>query len=231
MKYDAVIFDLFGTLVPTPAEDTYTADHRRTAEILGVELEAYLRVWYDEVMSVERASGVFPDVRSAMKAVCEQLNISVTPETLADWEKRRIAVTRKALRPRSDALDTLHRLLARGVRLGMMSDCTHEVPIVWDQTELAPCFDEAMFSCSLQMKKPDPRFYKLMCEKLMVDPERCMYVGDGSASELTGARNVGMEPVLICPPAEAKIILARDETNQWTGPRIAGLSEILDLIG
>ncbi len=43
MRYQAVIFDLFGTLVPTPPQNLFLDDHRRTAALLGADGEAYVQ--------------------------------------------------------------------------------------------------------------------------------------------------------------------------------------------
>ena len=229
MKYDAVIFDLFGTLVPTP-DDEFEVDHRRTAAALGVDGDLYFSAWYGEELTLKRATGVLGDMRSMIEAVCDKLNVTPTPEAIALWVEHRMKVTRGVLKPRADARETLGRLRGMGLRLGMMSDCSCEVPLIWGETPMAEWIDEALFSCREGLKKPDPRFYRAACERLSVAAERCLFVGDGACPELTGARRVGMDAVLICPPAERHIIMDRDETRKWTGPRIAALSELSGLV-
>ncbi len=46
------------------------------------------------------------------------------------------------------------------------------------------------------MEKPSRRIYEIACERLKVQPQQCLYVGDGSSKELTGAASVGMLPIL-----------------------------------
>ena len=229
MRYQAVIFDLFGTLVPTPT-GLYEDDHRRTAALLGADGEAYVQAYYEEEMALKRATGVFPDIPATIKAVCEKLGVDACPAVLTRAAVNRMETTRRALQPRPDALETLDALRGLGLKLGMMSDCTCEVPLLWPETPFAERFDEALFSCDLGMKKPDPRFYELMCEKLAVPAERFLFVGDAGCAELTGAREVGMEAALICPPDEAQVIMARQEARNWHGPQIAALSEVLNLL-
>ena len=72
------------------------------------------------------------------------------------------------------------------------------------------------------MKKPDPLIYQLTTKRLGVEPETCLYVGDGSSRELTGAVQVGMHPVLLNlskdnPDAHQ---IGREE---WSGPTILSL--------
>jgi putative hydrolase of the HAD superfamily len=61
-----------------------------------------------------------------------------------------------------------------------------------------------------------------------VKPQDCLYVGDGSSHELTGARKVGMHPVQIHVPDEIIYFLDEDD---WDGTPISSLSEVLDLVG
>jgi len=50
--------------------------------------------------------------------------------------------------------------------------------------------------------KPDQRIYKILCEKLNVEPKESFYFGDGNSSGLVGVLDVGMEPVLIRAKSE-----------------------------
>jgi ribosomal protein S18 acetylase RimI-like enzyme len=69
-----------------------------------------------------------------------------------------------------------------------------------------------------------------MCERLGVPPQRCLYVGDGDGQELTGAKRMGMDAVLICAPHEERIVMASQEARNWRGPKIAHIEELLTLI-
>jgi putative hydrolase of the HAD superfamily len=82
----------------------------------------------------------------------------------------------------------------------------------------------------VSLKKPDPRIYRLACENLGVTPEQVLYVGDGSSNELTGATVVGMHPVQIQDPGETADTHFVDKEQDWTGPVITSLSEVLDIV-
>jgi putative hydrolase of the HAD superfamily len=36
--------------------------------------------------------------------------------------------------------------------------------------------------------KPDPRIFQLACKRLGLQPEDCLYVGDGGSNEFTAAK-------------------------------------------
>ena len=231
MRYDAVIFDLFGTLVPTPSPEPFVADHRRTAELLGVDGDAYLEAWYSQPMALRRSIGLFPDIAQAIKAVCDGLGVEITAQQLDEAVARRIETTRQVLMtPRHDALDTLDSIGQAGLRRGLISDCSAEVPEIWPETPFAGRIDAAAFSSKEGMKKPDRRLYENVCWQLHLQPDQCLFVGDGACPELTGALEAGMDAVLICPPQEAGIILGRDEGKNWQGPVISSLSKLLGMI-
>jgi putative hydrolase of the HAD superfamily len=129
--------------------------------------------------------------------------------------------------PRPDAAVVLSALKQKQHKLGLISDCASETVVFWENIPIRPFFDTVVFSCVAGVKKPDPRIYHLALERLKVKPQDCLYVGDGSSHELTGARKVGMHPVQIHVPGEIVYFLDEDD---WDGPPISSLSEILDLV-
>jgi putative hydrolase of the HAD superfamily len=231
MRYDAVIFDLFGTLVPTPAIEPFMDDHRRTAESVGADPEQYVRAWYDMDMALKRSIGIFPTMEAAVRAVCDRLGLPVSGEQLTSAAASRIDATRQVLlAPREDAISTLAALKSAGLRRGLISDCNDEVVRVWPETPFAAYIEATAFSCQEGIKKPDRRLYESVSAKLGLGPDQCLFVGDGASPELTGAGQCGMDAVLICPPAEADIIMARQEGQNWDGPVIRSLSEVLKMV-
>jgi len=231
MRYDAVIFDLFGTLVPTPEVKPFIEDHARTAEAIGADPEQYVRTWYAMELALKRSIGIFATMEEAVQAVCDKLGVEVTAKQLAAAAARRIEATKQVLMaPRHDAIDTLSKLKAMGLRRGLISDCNDEVVKIWPQTPYAPYIEAMAFSCHEGIKKPDVRLYESISGKLGLSPDQCLFVGDGASPELTGATDAGMDAVLICPPAEAEIIMARHEGQNWEGPVVGSLSEVLKMV-
>ena len=57
--------------------------------------------------------------------------------------------------------------------------------------EVVEMFDEMIESSKLGIRKPDPRIYQLMCERLSVAPEECVYLDD-LGGNLKPARQMGM---------------------------------------
>ncbi len=225
MRYRAVIFDLFGTLVDSYSRRAYQAMLAQMAAQLGADAQAFALLW-DESFP-ERASGALPDAETAVRTLCARLGVQPEPEQVQAAVAMRLAYTQRTLVPREGAIETLRALRQSGLRIGLISDCTWEVPRLWDATPFAELFDATIFSCTVHLKKPDPAIYRLACERLEVAPADCLYVGDGSSHELSGAAQVGMTPLLIRTLQEEAEDAHRAEEDQWSGPRIASLPEVL----
>ena len=118
-----------------------------------------------------------------------------------------------------------------GLKLGLLTNCSRAVPVLWDETPLAPLMDESIFSCLVGCKKPDKRIYDIACERLGVLPQECVFVGDGGNRELEGALEAGMMAVMIRTPEDSIYNPRRTASDGWSGPRVARLSEVPNLVG
>ena len=72
----------------------------------------------------------------------------------------------------------------------------------------------------------------MAADELGVKLGDCLYIGDGSSKELTGAAAAGMNPVLVRHPEEDNPGVHRvdSEGSEWDGPVISSLYEVLELI-
>jgi putative hydrolase of the HAD superfamily len=211
----AVIFDLWDTLVDfDPVAGRAFQD--RVAERLGRDPEDFAALWF-KGRSV-RESGT---LRQYL------LGIGVAEELVDELVALRRDSTRSLLAPRPGAVETLAELRVRGYRVGLITVCSEDVPDVWGDTAFPDLFDATVFSCSVGMRKPDPRIYRLACEELGVAPDEAIFVGDGANDELAGAQRVGMQAVLIHRAGEEP---PWDELRDWQGPRITAIPQVLSLL-
>jgi HAD superfamily hydrolase (TIGR01509 family) len=227
-----VIFDLYGTLV-----DNFGGafgDRLREAGILddvsGGQADDFVRLWGSAESHRKRVRGDFASTQESIRAVCERIGSQPAPEILQQAAQIRSDYRWEGLQPRPGVIETLEALRRSGLKLGLMSSAEKDTVALWPRTSLARLFDAVAISAELHLLKPDPRFYKIMCERLGVPPQRCLYVGDGDGQELTGAIRAGMDAVLVCAPHEEHIVMAREEARNWRGPRIATIEELPPLI-
>jgi len=223
MKIKAVIFDLFGTLIDSFNAQEYRQILSEMASLLSLPKDSFYDLWTGSFN--QRALGVFKTLEESFKFISNQLNTPVNVGGIEQATQIRLNYSKRTLVPRNDAITTLKQLKKLGFKIGLISDCTYEIPLIWEETSLSQHFDSVIFSCNVGIKKPDPKIYHLACRALKVKPKNCLYIGDGSSRELSGALRVGMFPILIRSPSE-KDSVRIDEEN-WDGPRIKSLSEIL----
>jgi putative hydrolase of the HAD superfamily len=147
--------------------------------------------------------------------------LGASPEVAEEIASMRRAITEQGLVPAAGALETIAELRQRGLRIGLITVCTDDVPALWPDTPFHGLFDAEVFSCSVGLRKPDPRIYLLACEHLGVEPQEAVFVGDGANDELAGAERVGMTAVLI---------EREGEEQDWAGLRVRALPELLALV-
>ncbi len=219
MRYPAVLFDLFGTLIDNFTHSSLAQSLRDMAAALDAPAEGFAKGWADTYDARNR--GGFPSPEANIVAVCDQLGLTPTPEQLAAALALRMNYVRGYLVPHADTIATLTSLKASGRRLALVSDCALEIPALWPATPFAPLFEVTVFSALRKAKKPEPIMYLSACEELGVAPSDCLYVGDGSSRELSGAAAVGMHPVLIRAPHEDTPDSFRPYEEAWDGPGFA----------
>ena len=227
MTTRAVIFDLFGTLVRQFPGAAFRRSLARMGEALGLSADTMHDLWTGKETYIRRHKGGSPTLADELRATCAAVGVTPTDEGVDEALRVRYEFTRATLVPRDDAVATLQQLRKMGLRVGLISDCSQDVPELWRKTPFVPLFDVTVFSCDVHMKKPEPQIYQHACKTLGVEPPSCIYVGDGCSNELTGARAVGMRPFLLYPPDEERPKSYDWEGDGWDGETIAALGDVL----
>jgi len=223
----AVIFDLFGTLVPSASMEKRDAISHELADILGVDRQAFaeiVRSTFDE-----RMRGEIGDLRQTYSTLSARLGGSPDLDRVDEAITRRLEFSHELLGVR-DAEPVLSRLRRDGYLLGIVTDCSVETPEVWPAAWLCEAVDAVSFSCVLGTRKPHERNYLSVTEELGVDASSCVYVGDGGSQELSGARALGMRPILLSDLRELGHERP-DEEGGWRGEVITSIVDVLDLLG
>jgi putative hydrolase of the HAD superfamily len=182
------------------------------AERLGLTPEEFDTRWYGEMAQMRETRSI-ADVLA---------HFDLSPEAAEDVLELRRAVTRQGLVPVDGAAETIAELRSRGLRTGLITVCSEDVPTLWAETAFHGLFDVEVFSSSVGLRKPDPRIYALALEQLDVPAVETMFVGDGANDELAGAERVGMTAVMLERPGA--------EQPPWKGLRIRALPELLSLV-
>jgi putative hydrolase of the HAD superfamily len=230
MKYKAVIFDLFGTLVDIFSRQEYENIVAEMASILKTPYDDFYKTWMQSAKM--RTTGVFRTIEENLEYICRELKVKVIASQIEAARSSRHNYVTRALTPRKDAIEVISSLKSAGFKIGLISNCSTEPPLIWPNTPFAPFFDTVLFSSVVGINKPDLRIFQRAVERLMVEPSKCVYIGDGGDNELAAAADIGMTPVLIRASHEdsADALRPNDEIKDFAGPVISSLKEVLNLV-
>jgi putative hydrolase of the HAD superfamily len=189
----AVVFDLFYTLI-NPLDPSCTRNSEY--EILNMSREDFegrnalhYRSW---------AEGKIQDPAAIVRQILAGLDY---PEELIQRAATaRMERIRRGLQGvERKNLELLAELRRRGIKTVLLSNADVMDTRYWEESALASCFDEAIFSWQAGLLKPEAGIYTLALEKLgpeSIAPGDCLYVGDGGHGELEGAKRAGFTTVL-----------------------------------
>jgi len=103
--------------------------------------------------------------------------------------------------PFADAESTLRKLKKSGMKIGMVSD--YDGTPGMKRRRIRALSFHRMFEAIVVSGEDTPRVkpghesFRLVSEKLSVDPQACIYVADNPRTDLSGAEAVGMRTVLV----------------------------------
>jgi putative hydrolase of the HAD superfamily len=223
----AVVFDFYGTLTPGRRLADQVAARREQAVALGVDpaaFDAELTATLDA-----RFRGVGGDIGGSLRWVAQRLGATPAADAVQRAAEIRLASERGFGTPRPEAADVLRELRARGRRIGVVSDCSAELPEYFPSLSVAQHVDAPVFSFRTGHRKPAPENYLACCAALDVAPQACLYVGDGGSGELAGARAVGMRAVHLAVPDEVEAVVY-ERHAEWDGEVITSLADVLALV-
>lgn len=199
---DAVLFDFGGVFTPSPFHVLEQA-----AGDLGLSPELVLATCfggYDQDTDhpwhrLERGECTVQEALAGIAALAAEAGYDIDP----------IAVLRRGMGGgkvlRDDVVELVREIRALGLRTAVVTNNIREFSSGW--RALLPVdelFDVVVDSCEEGVRKPDPRIYERALERLGgVAPQRAVFVDDAPGN-VTAARALGMQAVLVAPdPAEA----------------------------
>lgn len=106
----------------------------------------------------------------------------------------------EGVHPYPDAIPTLRRLRAAGLRLGLCSNAPYRAASLRQQLThvgLAPLLDAAVFSSEVGRRKPAPEIFAAALDALGEAPQAAVMVGDRLREDVGGGAAAGLRTVLI----------------------------------
>ncbi|MQY11738.1 (S)-2-haloacid dehalogenase 4A [Streptomyces sp. RB5] len=205
MAINGVLFDASGTLLrvePARARLRAVLDERGIAAS-----DEEVRVWGDRLDAAGAVPGGTPPrevperltpvwrARDDSEAGHRAAFTALAREVDLPWPGLYDALYDRTFRPAAwrlypDALEVLAALRDRGVRTAVVSNVGWDWRPVFTGLGLDPYLDAHVFSYEVGLVKPDPRIFRLACERLGLAPGEVLMVGDERARD-GGAVAVG----------------------------------------
>jgi putative hydrolase of the HAD superfamily len=227
VSWHAVVFDFYGTLAPGRSVTEQVKARTEQAAALGIDPDRFDAELNDTMD--ERFRGVGGSVCGQLAWVARRLGVDPTPDALRPATAVRLKHERRFGTPRPDAEPVLRELHKRGLRVGVVSDCSAELPEYFAELPIARYVDAPVFSFVTGHRKPAPDNYLACCAGLGVAAAECIYVGDGGSNELSGARARGLRAVHHNVTAEADSP-GYEKHSAWDGEVVTSLTEVPGLL-
>ncbi len=108
----------------------------------------------------------------------------------------------RSARLHDDAKPTLKALRETGLKTAIISNTPWGSPAhLWrrelDRHDLSELVDAAVFCGDVGWRKPDPRIFRHALQRLGLEAEDCLFVGDDPRWDIDGPEALGMDTVLI----------------------------------
>ena len=239
LRYAAVLFDVGHTLVGP--RDSFGAVYSEVVRGLGLDLSP---VALDAAIHdvVAEMTSLIPPGRDRYahfpggedeywlrfsRRTLAKANGGPLPEELSAraLERLRGAFRRAdAWRVFPDVRPTLEGLRRMGVRLGIVSNWDSRLPDVLDLLELTHYFDVVGVSHLEGVEKPAPVFFHRVLQRMRVDPDQALHVGDIRELDIDGAQAAGVDARLIDrhSDADGETDVIRDLRQLLELVRVAG---------
>lgn len=207
-KIDAVLLDAAGTLIEPaePVADTYARFARRFGADIAPEklviafqtcfadmppmafrdfssetLDSLERDWWRSLVAkvITRSGGDVGDFESFFTSLYTYY------ATGAAW----------VLFP--EVVTVLDELVGRGYKVAVVSNFDSRLTRILREHEMVSVFDEIVHSTGVGAAKPDTGIFEHALRKLGVSPASAVHVGDSHHADYLGARNAGLEGLLL----------------------------------
>lgn len=223
--FDAILFDLFGTLVSSGNRAARSAFLEETAGALDLDPGSFSKDFFGS--QDQRMRGEI-GLADSFKRIAASHGRHPTEAQIRRAVEIRSNYAWHLMETCSATLPFLDALREAGIRLAVVTDCSEETPHQWPRSPLSSRIEVTVFSCQVGYRKPDSRIYEYALRGLDLPAGKCAFVGDGGSHELTGATNVGLSAFLYRFPRDnLDEAYQLDGEPDWSGPVLPDLSFFL----
>jgi putative hydrolase of the HAD superfamily len=194
---DAVTVDANGTAVelddPTDRLQAALAERgvERDRDTVAAAFRAEVAYYLPRTLEGSDEAGLADLLRRCTAVFLEHADAELDPESFAPAFADSIR-----FRPLTGAVEALERLQAAGLALACVSNWDASLASQLDRAGVGRYFAAVVSSAEAGAAKPDPVVFTAALERLGVEPDRALHIGDTEAdSEGAAAAGLAFEPV------------------------------------
>lgn len=221
---EAIFFDLFFTLI-IPKYHLQQNEN----DVLGLSVEEWELYAEYEMTYKRRAIGIVNSPEEIINEIVDSMPFSVS-----EMQKKKLLAFRKErmknalINVKFEIVETIQKLRDNGIKIGLISNADVIDAMYWPESPLYNLFNDAVFSYEVKCLKPNSDIYNIAIQRMNVNPEKSVFVGDGGSDELLGARKVGMKTVFT-EHLDIKEPNKRNKIMEGSDYHILHFSELTDL--
>ena len=203
MRFKAVVFDVGGTLIDYANPESLGPVLERNAEDIGLDA-GILRNMMSYYLN-KRKRGLEnhyeAKLETALSAALATNHLFLSPEDeYKIIDKIYFHAFGAPAKLFSGAKELLEHLRSRGLKTGIISNTPFSGRLFEQDLQkfgILNLFDSRIWSADFGRRKPSPVIFEESLSRLGVRPEEAMYVGDTIGRDVEGAKNAGMQPILV----------------------------------
>lgn len=206
MEIEAVIFDLYGTLIDIETDEWdlnayITLSHSLEYYNIFYRPEELLTQYHEKVNNLfQSQTGKYADIdvyNVFEEVILEGLGTKPEPQMVINVARLFRSLTTRRLCLFKDTLPALE-VLKKTYLLGIVSNTQW----VFSEPEIKTLkidrfFDTVIFSSRFSVRKPDSRLFYHALEALRILPDKVLYVGDDPNEDIHGATEIGIPVVIV----------------------------------
>jgi putative hydrolase of the HAD superfamily len=199
----AVVFDWGGTLAVHESVELIDLWHAAAVALAPTDsgaltsalVDVERRLW-ERTVTTRRSARLMDLLREAS----DEVGLDVAEAVLRQAQDAHLDAWTPTIRHHPAAASVVSALRADGLRIGLLSNTHwprsfHERFLARDG--LADLIDERLYTSEIDWMKPHPMPFAGIADRLDVEPEECVVVGDRPIDDIEGGRDAGMRTIWI----------------------------------
>lgn len=210
-KYSTILLDVNNTLLgyedPMGFEKRFSAACKEdygaefSPEAVHEAIKPMIPKWMERKASGARRASSADQYRQVMswfyQGLLEVLGVPGDSEQQGYALYDRFIIREGFMPPYHDTRQSLEQLKARGYQLGLLSNFPPHLEDILKTHDLHRYFSFFVVSSLVGMEKPDKAIFELAIQKASCPKDQILYVGDDPDDDIRGARNVGLDVILM----------------------------------